>query len=146
MVQIHLEKFNIAQMDKKFPAFYATRRLITVFTTARNLIISRSRTVQPAPSHHISLSIWILSSHKRLGLYISRLTKDCRFFLSGGWGALVIIYIVRGLSRGGEKTTERMHVQYCTYSCIAYVTSQQGRISEVRQRKSVVNETQLHCH
>jgi hypothetical protein len=35
--RVILEKLIIAQIIKKFPAFYGTRRIITVFTRARHL-------------------------------------------------------------------------------------------------------------
>jgi hypothetical protein len=36
MEKILLEKLIVAQLAKKFPAVYRTRRFITVFTTARH--------------------------------------------------------------------------------------------------------------
>jgi hypothetical protein len=64
-----LEKLPIVQLLKNFPAFYGTRRFITVFTRALYWSISWARSIQSIPSHPISLrSILILSTHLRLGL------------------------------------------------------------------------------
>jgi hypothetical protein len=38
--QVLLEKLQVAQLVKKFPVFYGTRRFITVFTTARHWDLS----------------------------------------------------------------------------------------------------------
>jgi hypothetical protein len=57
------------QLLKNFPAFYGTRRFITVFTRALHWSLSCARSIQYIPSHPISLrSILILSTHLRLGL------------------------------------------------------------------------------
>jgi hypothetical protein len=51
------------------PAFYRTRRFITVFTRVRHLSLSWSRLIKSTPSNPIYLrSILTLSSHLRLGL------------------------------------------------------------------------------
>jgi hypothetical protein len=64
-----LEKPPIVLLLKNLPAFYATRRFITVFTRDLHRSISWARSVQSIPSYHISLrSILILSTHLRLGL------------------------------------------------------------------------------
>jgi hypothetical protein len=56
--------FLDAQLVKKFPAFYGTRRFITVFTTARHWSLPWARCTQSTPSHSVSLrSSLILSSH-----------------------------------------------------------------------------------
>jgi hypothetical protein len=63
-----LEKSPIVQLLKKFPAFYGTRRFITVFTRALHWFLCRARLIQSIPPHPISLrSILILSTHLRLG-------------------------------------------------------------------------------
>ena len=63
------EKLNGFQLVKKFPAFYGTRRFITVFTTARHLSLSWATSIQSIPPHPASgRNILILSSHLRLGL------------------------------------------------------------------------------
>jgi hypothetical protein len=63
------EKLKRPKLPKKFPAFYGTRRFITVFTRARHLSLSWARLIQSMPSHPASRrSILILSSHLRLGL------------------------------------------------------------------------------
>jgi hypothetical protein len=40
------EKLTGPQLVKKFPAFYGTRRFITVYTTARHLSLSWARSIQ----------------------------------------------------------------------------------------------------
>jgi len=50
-----LEKLIDTQLAKKFPAFYETRRFITVFTTARHWSLSWARWIQSTPSHLISI-------------------------------------------------------------------------------------------
>jgi hypothetical protein len=44
-----LEKLTGSQLVKKFPTFYGTRRLITAFTSARQLYLSRARSIQSMP-------------------------------------------------------------------------------------------------
>jgi hypothetical protein len=64
-----LEKPPIVQPLKNFPAFYGTRRFITMFTRALHWSLSWARSIQFIPSHSVSLrSILILSTHLRLGL------------------------------------------------------------------------------
>jgi hypothetical protein len=64
-----LEKLPIVQPLKNFPAFYGTRRFITLFTRDLHWSLSWTRRTQSTPSHPISLSyILILSTHLRLGL------------------------------------------------------------------------------
>jgi hypothetical protein len=64
-----LEKLPIVQLLKNFPAFYGTRRFVTVFTRALHWSLSWARSIQSIPVHPISLrSILILSTHLRLGL------------------------------------------------------------------------------
>ena len=66
---VRLEKLTASQLVKKFPAFYGTRRFITVFTSARHLSLSWPSSIQSIPPHPTSWrSILILSSHLRLGL------------------------------------------------------------------------------
>jgi len=63
-----LEKLTVIKLVNKFPTSYGTRRIVTVFTTARHWYLSWARWNQPS-SHPISLrAIQILSSHLRLGL------------------------------------------------------------------------------
>ena len=53
----------------KFPAFYGTRKFITVLTSPRHLSLSRANSIQsPQPLPTSWRSILILSSHLRLGL------------------------------------------------------------------------------
>ena len=57
------------QLIKKFPAFYGTRKFITVLTTARHLSVSWANSIHsPQPLPTSWRSILILSSHLRLGL------------------------------------------------------------------------------
>jgi hypothetical protein len=63
------EAANCAATQGIIPAFYGTRRFITVFTRAHHRSLSWPRSIQSIPSHPISLrSILILSTHLRLGL------------------------------------------------------------------------------
>ena len=67
--RVFLEKLTGLQLVKKFPAFYGTRRFITVFTNARHLSLSWASSIQSIHPHPTSWrSILILSSHLRLGL------------------------------------------------------------------------------
>ena len=66
---VPLEKLTSSQLVKKFPAFYRTRKFITAFTSARQLSLSCSRSIQSIPPHPNSWrSILILSYHLRLDL------------------------------------------------------------------------------
>jgi hypothetical protein len=57
------------QLLKNFPAFYGTRRFITVFTRALHWSLSWPRSIQSIPSHPISLrSTLMLSTNLSLGL------------------------------------------------------------------------------
>jgi len=47
MVQSHFEKLIIAQLDKKFAAFYGARMVITAFTRLRHWIRSSARWLSP---------------------------------------------------------------------------------------------------
>jgi hypothetical protein len=72
-----LEKLPIVQLLKNFPAFYGTRRFITVFTRALQWSLSWARSTKSTPSRPISLrSILILSTHLRLGLPSSLLPSS----------------------------------------------------------------------
>jgi len=75
--RVFLEKLTGFQLVKEFPAFYGTRRFITVFTSARHLSLSWASSIQPIPPHPTSWrTILILSSYLRLGL-------PCGLFPSG---------------------------------------------------------------
>jgi len=64
-----LEKLRVTQLVKKFPAFYGTRRFITVFTTIRHWFLSSANWIQSTPSHPVHLrSILILPFHLLLYL------------------------------------------------------------------------------
>jgi hypothetical protein len=64
-----LEKPPIVQLLKSFPAFYGTRKFVTVFTRALHWSLSWARSIQSIPSHPISLrSIIILFTYLRLVL------------------------------------------------------------------------------
>jgi hypothetical protein len=63
------KKLIVAQLVKKFPVFFGTRRFITVFTRTSHWTLSWARLIQSTLYHPISLrSILLLSSHQRLGL------------------------------------------------------------------------------
>jgi len=47
--RVLFEKLVVAQLAKKFPAFYGTRRFITVFTAIRHWILSRAGRIQSTP-------------------------------------------------------------------------------------------------
>jgi hypothetical protein len=67
--RVPLEKPKVIQLVNKFPAFYGTRRFITVFTRACHWSLSWARWIQSTSSHTLSVrSIMILSSHVRLRL------------------------------------------------------------------------------
>ena len=63
-----LEKLTGSQLVKKFPAFYRTRRFITVLTSTRHMSLSWASSIHsklPKPTSW--RSILTLSSHLRLG-------------------------------------------------------------------------------
>jgi len=63
-----LEKIIVAQLVKKFPTFYGTRRFIIVFTRARQWSLSCSRWIQSTASHPSSVRyILRLSAYLHLG-------------------------------------------------------------------------------
>ena len=67
--RVLLEKLTGLQLVKKFPSLYGTRRFITTFTSACQLALSWTSSIQPTPPHPTSWrSILILSSHLCLGL------------------------------------------------------------------------------
>jgi len=67
------------QLVKNIPAFYITRRLITVFTTVRHWFLPWARWIQSKPSHPMSLkSILLLSSHLHLSLASGLFLQVCR--------------------------------------------------------------------
>ena len=67
--RVLLEKLAGFQLVKKFPAFYGTRRFISILTIARHLSLSWASSIQSIYPHPTSWrSIIILSSYLRLGL------------------------------------------------------------------------------
>jgi len=67
--RVLLQKLVVTQLIKKFPAFYVTRRFITVFTTGRHQSLFWVICIQSTPCHTISQRfILIFSSHLRLRL------------------------------------------------------------------------------
>jgi hypothetical protein len=63
------EELKRPKLLKKFPAFYGTRRFVTLYTRARHLSLSWAILIQSMLPHPISRrSILILTSHLRLGL------------------------------------------------------------------------------
>ena len=70
--RVLLEKLTGSQLVKKFPAFYGTRRFITIFTSAHHLSLSGARSIQSIPPHPTSWRyILLLFSHLFLGLFPS---------------------------------------------------------------------------
>ena len=56
--------WEATMLVKKFPTFYATRRLITTFTSARHLSLSSASSFQSRPPHPTSKrSVLVLSYH-----------------------------------------------------------------------------------
>ena len=67
--RVLLEKLTGFAANKKFPAFYGTRKSITILTSARHLSLSWANSIQsPQPLPTSWRSILILPSHLRLGL------------------------------------------------------------------------------
>ena len=61
-------EYNRFSASQEIPAFYGTRRLITAYTSACQLSLSRVSSIQSIPPHPTFWrSILILSSHLRLG-------------------------------------------------------------------------------
>ena len=52
--RVFLVKLTVSQPVKNFPAFYATRRFITAFTSARHLSLSQASSIQSIPTHPTS--------------------------------------------------------------------------------------------
>ena len=67
--RVLLERLTGSQLDKKFSAFYGTRRFITAFTSTQQLLLSWASSIQSMPPHPTAWrSILVFSSHPRLGL------------------------------------------------------------------------------
>ena len=62
------DKLTVAQIFKKYPAFYGTRRFITTFKIARQMPYPEPDLSSPCPHPTCWSCILILSSHLRLGL------------------------------------------------------------------------------
>jgi hypothetical protein len=67
--RVLLEQLTGSQVVKKFPAFYGTRRVITAFTSARQLSLSWGRSILSIPTHPTScrpililplLYVWVI--------------------------------------------------------------------------------------
>jgi hypothetical protein len=69
--RVPLENLTVAQLVKKFPVFYGTRRFIAVFTRASHWIVSWARWIQSTLSHPISFKIHfnIIFPSTRIGLF-----------------------------------------------------------------------------
>ena len=52
--RVLLQKLTGSHQNKKFPAFYGTRRIITAFTSARHLSLPWARSIQSMPPHPTS--------------------------------------------------------------------------------------------
>jgi hypothetical protein len=63
LTAVFLEKATAPHMAKKSPSFHVNRRLITVFTTAHHMSLSRSIQTQPTSTR----SVLILFYHLFLG-------------------------------------------------------------------------------
>jgi len=67
--RVLLERLTGSQLVKKFPAFYGTRRFITIFTSTEHIFLSWARATQSMTPHPTAWrSILVLSTHLRLGL------------------------------------------------------------------------------
>jgi hypothetical protein len=65
---VFLEKVSVHQLLQEFPAFYGTRWIITILTTAHHMSLFLARVIQSRPSQHISLKLtFIFCSHLRPG-------------------------------------------------------------------------------
>ena len=66
------EKLTVPQLVKNFPAFYGSRKFITIFTSTHHPSLFRTRSIEPIPIKPASRrSILILSYHLHLGLQSS---------------------------------------------------------------------------
>jgi len=75
METISREQLVFPQLGEKLLAFYGSCRFIIIFTTAHLFSVSWALT-QSTPSHSISRSILILSSHQLLGLLSGLFPSD----------------------------------------------------------------------
>ena len=85
--RVVLEKLTGFQLVKTFHALYWTRRIITAFTSARQLSLFWASSIQSIPSSHFLTIYLILSFHLCLGspkwfphqnpVYISPLLETC---------------------------------------------------------------------
>ena len=67
--RVLLEKLTSSAASQEIPRIFGTRRFITVLTSARHLSLSWANSIQtPQPPPNSWRSIFILSSHLRLGL------------------------------------------------------------------------------
>jgi hypothetical protein len=73
--KILFEKSTVAQAVNKLQS-YLTRRIITVYTTARHRFLSKDKWTQSTPSHIITLSVLMLSSNRWIGRPSSLLPID----------------------------------------------------------------------
>jgi hypothetical protein len=89
-----LEKLPTVQTLKKFPAFYGTRRFITMLTRALHWFLSWARSIQSIPFHpsksHICKIInqykWtLLLQNLRLAIYMEY-SKSCNQISGDCWG------------------------------------------------------------
>jgi len=66
--RVLLGKLSGSQVVKKFPAFYGTRRFITVVTRARHLPLYWDRSIQSMPSHPTpedEVAVYIIIIHQQ---------------------------------------------------------------------------------
>ena len=66
--RVLLEKVTGFAANQELPAFYGTRKFVTVLTSDRHLSLSRANSIQSPQPLPTSWRFLILSSHLRLGL------------------------------------------------------------------------------
>jgi hypothetical protein len=114
------------QLLKIFPAFYGTRRFITVFTRGLRWSLAFATLIQSIPSQLISLrSILILSTHLRLclpsGLFPSGFHTNIIYtFLFSPIRAacpahLILLDLIILIMLGGSTSYEAPHSLYCLF-------------------------------
>jgi hypothetical protein len=77
--KVLLEKPTVTQQVTKFPAFYETRRLITVLARVRHWSLHRARCVHSTNSHPISLTFILILS---IYVYVFRVVYFLQVFQS----------------------------------------------------------------
>jgi hypothetical protein len=111
-----IEKLPIVQSLKLFPAFYKTRRFITVFTRALHWSLSWARSIQSIPSHPISLSsILILSTPTQPTYEMKRELTNITDIVSSIWVSLS----PGGLKQQSKFENSRIYqMLYCRFNLL----------------------------